>query len=163
VKKLSLLFFSLIFVLSSCAQDPAPIVKSFTSVVSSNCNGQKIKAKVTSDNHNVIYIEVSSPASMKGYSYTYKDNTLTIKYKTFKVTAETSYLPDTAFSSIIYNVLTALNKENNCYCTGSDNGWATYGGKCDSGKFKITTEYSTGVIRKIEIKSINFSGSFVKQ
>ncbi len=93
---------------------------------------------------------------MKGYKYTYKDKTLNINYKTFKVKAQTNYIPESAFPSIIYYVLSSLNKEQNCRFTESDKAYAYYKGKSESGEYKIKAEYNSGAIREINIKSINF-------
>ena len=76
------------------------------------------------------------------------------------VDAEEGYLPDSAFPAVIYNVLKSLNKENNCYLSSSDNAFAVYKGKSDSGDFILTAEFTTGAVKKIEVESIGFTAEF---
>ncbi len=164
MKKLSLLLFliilSSVMFSTSCTKEPTPPAKNFTADISSTCNGKKIKGKIISNNHKLLSIEILYPSVMKGYRYTYKDKTLNINYKTFNVQAQTNYIPQRAFSSVIYNVLSSLNKEQNCRCTGSDKAYAYYKGKSESGEYKIKSEYNTGAIREISIKSIDFKAQF---
>ena len=166
MKKLCLLLFFIIISLeinlTSCTNEPAPLVKSFTANVTGTCNGEKLKARIISNNQKFLLIEILSPSSMKGYKYTYKDSTLSIKYKTFNVKAQTNYIPNTGFSSIMYNVLSSLSKEQNCRCTGSDKAFAYYKGKCESGEYDIKAEYNSGAIREINIKSIDFTAKLDK-
>lgn len=160
MKKLSLLFLCALFLLSSCSSQPCEIVRSFSAEISASCNGENIKAHITANKQNVLTVRIRSPKAMKGYTYSYKGDALTVKYKTFKVDTQSSYLPNTAFVSVIYNVLKSLNKENNCYFAGAKEAFAEYKGNSDSGKYVISTQYTTGVISKIELKGIDFNADF---
>lgn len=162
MKKLSLLFLCLILLLCSCSREPAPIVKFFTGTVTANCNGEKIKAQIHSDNQKLLNITITFPQSMKGCSYTYTAGNLKTKYKNLVADTTTDYLPSKAFPSIIYNTLSSLNRENNCHLISTTEATVTYSGTSDSGKYTLTTEFRTGALKSIEIKSIDFKAEFQK-
>ena len=160
MKKLSLLFLFILIFFTSCSNSPSPIVRSFSAQVSATSGGVEIKGKITANKQNIFTAQITSPSTMKGYTYTYKDSKLRLEYKGMIVDAEEEYLPDTAFPTVIYNVLKSLNKENNCYLSSSDNALAVYKGKSDSGDFILTAEFTTGAIKKIEVEDINFTVEF---
>lgn len=156
MKKLSLLFFCVIFIFTSCSPKPAPIAKCFSARFSANCNGVKAEGSITNNSHNITTVKITCPESMNGYTYSYKNNALTVKYRAMYVNAAEDYLPQGALPTVLYNILKSLNKEDNCYLSGTYNSYAEYKGSCDSGKYTITTEFSTGIIRKIRVDSMDF-------
>lgn len=162
MRKITLLFFSvlMVFICSSCKNEPAPIVTNFSAYFTAQCNGVEIKGKAVVNKNNMLSLTVSSPDAMKGYTYSYKKDTLTVKYGTMKISAQDNYLPKTAFPSIVNNIFRSLSKENNCYLDASTDLFATYKGNCDQGEFTIITQFSMGTISEIKIDGIDFYVKF---
>lgn len=161
MKKITLLFsFVLIFIFTSCKNQPAPIVRNFSATFTAQCNGVEVTGKFVVNKNKVTSIKVTSPDAMKGYLYYYKNDNLTIEYEEMKVVTQPDYLPKTALPSILYNIFSSLSKENNCYLYQSDEYYAVYKGNCDSGKYIIKTQYSMGTITEITIDNIAFSVRF---
>lgn len=162
MRKITLLFFSVLLVISltSCKKEPAPIVMNFSADFTAQCNGVEIQGNVVVNENDMLSLSLTQPESMKGYTYTFKDSKFTMEYDGMKVEAETNYLPQTAFPSVIYNVLRSLKKENNCYFDTANELFADFKGSCDAGEYTITTQYSMGTISEIKIPSLDFSVKF---
>lgn len=160
MKKIPLLFFCVIFLFTSCSSEPAPIARSFTANVTATCNGIKIRAKVTAEEHNLLTVTMYSPKAVRGYSYTYKDGSINISSGNMSIDADGDYLPPTAFPQIIYNVLSTVGQEDNCTVNGIYNSSVEYKGSSSSGKYTIRSDFSTGAPESIKISAINFSATF---
>ncbi|MCH5304328.1 MAG: hypothetical protein J1E41_05645, partial [Ruminococcus sp.] len=109
-----------------------------------------------------IVIKMKSPECMNGYTYSYKDGNFKISYKNFNIDADGSYLPNTSFAEIIYNVIRSIKKEGNCIYQGEYNSFAEYKGNCDSGMYTLTTDFSTGLIKEISLKENKFKAKLKK-
>ena len=155
-----LLFLPIIFILSSCTLAHAKVKTTFKANTVIEYNELKIGAEIIAESHNMLTINVSSPESLKGYCYEYKDSMLSIKLNGLKLDAQESYIPSTGFASILNNVLKTANREDGINYSGKYNSFAVYKGKCDSGDFILTADYNTGCIYKIEIKKLNFTANF---
>ena len=160
MKKLPLLFFCLILLFTSCSSEPAPTSRSFTANVTATCNGTKFRAKVTSEEHNLLTVTMYSPKAVRGYTYTYKDGGINISSGNMNIDADEDYLPPTAFPQIIYNVLSTIGQEDNCTVNGIYNSSVEYKGSSSSGKYTIRSNFSTGAIESIKISSQGFSATF---
>ena len=158
MKKITLLFFSvfMVFAFTSCKKQPAKVVTDFSAGFTAHCNGVEICGNAVVNKNNVLNLTISSPESMNGYVYSYKDDALTIQFGTMKIETDTNYLPKTAFPSVLYNIFRSLRKDNNCYLDTSTELFAEYKGKCDNGEYTIITQFSMGTISEIKIDSSDF-------
>lgn len=160
MKKIPLLFFCVIFLFCGCSREPEPPEKSFSSKISASLNGIKIKADITSNSSDFITVKLKSPKCLNGYTYSYKDGNFKISYKNFRIKANGNYIPNTSFPQIIYNVIRSMKIEDNCVYQGKYNSLAKFRGRCDSGKYTLTTDFSTGLIKEISIKENKFDAKF---
>lgn len=151
MKKPLLIFIFIIIMLTSCSVKPAEPDLNFSARIKASFDGTKISGRLIADKHNIVNLTLSSPSSMKGCSYSYKNSKVRIKYKNMKLQADDNYLPDTAFPQIIYNVLKALNKGKYTLKT-AHNSFAEYKGKSLSGSFTIKTVLRSGRITQIKLK-----------
>ena len=126
--------------------------------MTSEYNGIKIKADVTSRNH-LFSIKIKSPESLNGYTYKYDNAKTSISYDNLLIEADESYLPKNSFPSIIINVLKTIDSEELNY-SGNYNNKAKYNGKCESGNFVVTGDYNTGYISELELKDLGFTADF---
>ncbi len=160
MRKIALLFFVCVLFLTSCSSEPSDIITNFSATTKIEYNNVNIEGNIVTNKNNILTFTVTSPTSMEGYEYNYKNGELTINYGNLTVNAEQDYLPQYSFVKVLYNVLTSLSAENNCYLDSSDNALAWYKGSCNSGKYSIEAEYSTGVIHKITVDTIGFAAEF---
>lgn len=154
MKKLPLLFLCVIILLGGCKSEAAFPLDKFKGNFTAYEKDVKIKGEIISDSNNYMVLKVSSPKSMKGYTYSYKDDKLKINYSNMNIASETDYLPESAFSQVIFNVIKSLKKEENCVLTGSYNSFSEYKGNCDSGEYRIKSDINRGFIKEISLKEI---------
>lgn len=157
MKKLPLLFLCFIFIFGGCKSKPAFPQDRFKGNFSAVEKGAEIKGEIVSNSNNSMLIKVTSPKVMKGYTYRYKDDKLTISYENMNILSESDYLPSSAFPQIVFNVIRSLKKEDNCVLKGSYNSFAEYKGNCDSGEFTIKSEINSGFIKEISLKEIKIN------
>lgn len=162
MKKITLLFFSVLIIVScvACQKEPAPIVVNFSADFTAQCNGVEMSGNTVVNENNMVSLTLTEPDAMKGYTYTFKNSQFIMEYDGMKVEADTNYLPKTAFPSIIYNVFRSLKKENNCYLDTTTELFANYKGNCDLGEFIIITQYTMGTISEIKIENLDFNIKF---
>ena len=152
MKKLLLLL--PILLLCSCSGNPAPIKKDFSAVITSEYNGEKIKAEAVAEAHNNLTLKMISPESLSGCTYTYKGGDFSLKSGELTLDSESGYLPDCAFSEALYNVLCAVNSDK-AQLTAVYDQSVTYSGDSGSGKFTLNADINNGYISQIELKNIN--------
>ena len=149
----------IILLLTSCITNPAPVQKEFCATVKSEYNGVNIKADVKSENH-TLTIGFKAPKNLKGYIYKYSGSDLSVEYGDIILNSEYDYLPQKAFTNVLYNVLKEIERDKT-NCSGEYGAKARRSGKSASGEFAVEYDYYTGYISKIELKEINFSAYFV--
>lgn len=154
MRKLPLLFLCFILLLSGCKSNLSFPLDRFKGNFTAIKKDVKIKGEIISDSNNYMLLKVSSPESMKGCTYIYKDDKLSISFDNMNIDCDSDYLPDTAFSRVIFNVIRSLKKEDNCVLQGSYNSIIEYKGNCDSGEYLIKSEKSSGNIKEISLKEI---------
>lgn len=157
MKKLTLLIFCLAVFFSGCSASVKPPEDNFTAKFSASINGIKLKGSINSVSNNTMTIKITSPKALKGYTYSYKSGRLTLTYKSLELNAEDGYLPKSDFSKMLYNVIKSLKKEDNCVLESSYNFSAEYKGNCDSGKYTLVTDKSSGLIKEISLKENKFT------
>lgn len=152
MKKLPLLFFCVIIILCGCGNADKPPADRFKADFKAVYKDIKLSGKLYSASNNALVVKLSSPDSLNGYVYNYKNDKLSISYKNMNIKSKYNYLPDTDFSKSVYNVLRSLKKENNCKVINSYNSILEYKGRCDSGDYTISAEKGSGIIKNISIK-----------
>ncbi len=158
MRKIPLLFFCVILILSGCSQSVKYPTDKFKGSYAFTGSGYKIKGDIYSVSNNLMTISVKSPSSMKGYRFKYKNDKLSISYNNMKLKSDREYLPKEAFSQVIFNVIRSLKKDDNCTLQGEYNSFAEYKGSCDSGEYTLKASKNSGLIRQISLKeySIHF-------
>lgn len=159
MKKLPLLIFCLIILLCSCSVISKPPADKFKSDFTCKNNGMILKGKIYSYSNNMLTIKLSSPSSMNGYIYRYKNDKFTLSYKNLLITSDTSYLPENDFSRTVFKIIQSLKKENNLVKSDDYNSLTEYNGSCDSGEYKLICGNS-GVIKEISLKENKFNIKF---
>lgn len=154
MKKLPLLFLCFVLLLSGCESSPTFPCDRFKGNFTAIKKDVKIKGEIISDSNNCMLIKVNEPESMKGCTYSYKDDKLSINYDNMKIDCDSDYLPDTAFAQVVFNVIKSLKKEDNCVLQGSYNSFTEYKGSCNSGEYLIKSDKDNGYIKEISLKEI---------
>lgn len=149
-----ILILPILIIMSACSFSPAKLQTEFNACVESEYNEVKIKADIKSQNHK-LQIEMKKPDNLDGYIYIYNNSRLTVKYKELELESESEYLPKNAFTNILYYVLSSIKKGDVTF-SGENGEKAEYNGKCKSGNFVIHSDYNSGYISDIELKSLGF-------
>lgn len=161
MRKFALLFFVVVLIFTSCNKDVAPMALNFSSQINIHYNDIKIKGQVVFNPNNILELSVSSPSSLKGYTYKFKDDVLELIYNDLFVKAEKDYLPNNSFFKVLYNVLNSLKLKENYKLNSTVDYFAEYIGLVNNMDCIVRIEKSTGVIRKIYIEKINFTAEFL--
>ena len=106
-------------------------------------------AVVTSAQGQNIVIELTSPDTLKGVTYTHANDTMYIEYDGLKCTTNADYLPSCSPVQIVIDTLLSL-----CYTepefVQTDGDLNTYTAVSQNGKFTLYTDSSTGFIKGIK-------------
>ncbi len=156
MKKLPLLFFCVFFMFAGCGSTAAKPVDKFSGEICSVYNGVKIKAEINSISNNSLNLKITSPKSLRGYNYSFKNDKLLLTYKNLKLESSKSYLNKRDFSVIIYNIISSIKKEDNLVLQGSYNSFSEYKGECESGDYTLKSDMRTGLIKEVSIKELKF-------
>lgn len=160
MKKILFLLLSFIFILSSCSPEPAAVQRCFTANVSAKCSFAELRGELSVAENDVLTLKITSPESLKGFTYKYKNGKLKISLENLNIRSEKAYLPDNALPSVLYNVISSIGRKDNCTLAGADGEVATYAGKSDSGEYKLTADFKTGRIKKIIVEELSFTAKF---
>lgn len=152
MKKLPLLFFCVIFIFCGCETAPKPPCDKFSSKFTAKYNGERLSGEICSSSNSTLTLSLSSPEALKGCTYFYKGDKLRLTYKNFKLKAEPGYFGEKDFSLIVFNVIKSLKNEENYTLEGVYNSNSEYKGSCGSGKYRITCDKATGLIKQISLK-----------
>ncbi len=160
MKKLPLLIFLFIFIFCGCTTVYKYPADKFSADFSAKYNSVNIRGKIISSSNKSMIIKIISPETMNGYSYEYKDNALSIKYKNYIIKTEPDYLPDTDFSKILFNTVKSIKKEDNLKLYNNYNSNLEYKGACESGEYTIISDKNSGYIKQISLKENKFKAIF---
>lgn len=164
MRKLPLLFFCVIILLSGCSVVSKPPVDKFKADFSASYKDVKLRGKIYSPSNSALTVTLISPDSMRGYVYKYERDKLSLSYDNMNIKSSVNYLPESDFTKSVYNVIKSLKKENNLKNVNSYNSFTEYKGSCESGVYTIKAESSSGIIRNISLKEnkLNIKLSDVK-
>ncbi len=148
VSLLAISFF--VVTLCSCkVYSPAKPVCYFTANAQIKTGDISFDAVVTSAQGKNIVVEVTSPDTLKGLTYTYTNDTLYIEYDGLKCTTNSDYLLSHSPVQVVIDTLLSLSyAEPEFVQTDGDSSY--YTGVSQSGKFTLCTESSTGFIESLE-------------
>lgn len=148
VSLLAISFF--IMSLCSCTADmPLKPVCYFTAEAQFVTDNTEFSAVVTSAQGQNIVIEVTSPDTLKGLTYTYTTDTLYIEYDGLKCTTNSDYLPADSPFQVIIDTLLSLSYSEPEYMK-TDGNSSCYKGVSSSGEFTVYTESTTGFIQSVK-------------
>ena len=152
MRKLPLLFFCVIILLSGCSAVSEPPADKFKADFSASYKGVKLKGKIYSPSNSALTVTLISPKPMRGYVYKYERDKLSLSYDNMNIKSSVNYLPESDFTKSVYNVIKSLKKENNLKTVNSYNSYTEYKGGCESGVYTIKAENSSGFIKNISLK-----------
>lgn len=152
------------FILSFCsctAQEPIKPVCYFTAQAQFNTEDIEFSAIVTSARGQNIVIEVTSPDTLKGLTYTYTNDTLYIEYEGLKCTTNSDYLPpDSPFQVVIDTLISLSYSEPKYLKTDGDCNY--YTGMTQSGEVTVCTDSTTGFIQSVKPSYTDYQITFAE-
>ena len=153
-----LLFVPIMLILCACGTKPAQLKTVFSATAICDYNNIVTEARVESAEHGRLTVEIKKPEEIKGCIYSFTEKGFKMSLEGLEIGGEESCIPPNSFPRVLYNVLADAAKSSEY--TGSNNSFAEYKGKCENGEYRIQTDFNTGYISYIEIKSINFKTEF---
>lgn len=151
-----------LFVFSSCGVSaPQKPVTNFSATMQVNMNNQQVTGEFSNTYQGVMTFSVTSPDTLKGFSYVYKDNKLQLSFENINCDTTCEYLPENNYLNRLYACLHSLGKEENYSCKSSDETETCYTVSAENLNFNIYTNSKTGIINKIEADGIEIV--FTKQ
>ncbi len=160
MKRLALLIFCAVLLLSSCSGKPAEIVRDFSVKADVAYNQRNYKCLINSGGHSLVSVRLMAPDSLKGLCFSYRDGKTEITRGGLKISADGVYQPQGSMPQTVYNILSALGREGGCEYSGSYNDLAAFKGSSDSGAFTVYTDYSSGNISRIELDDGSMTAVF---
>ena len=157
MRKLPLLFFCVIFLLSGCTGSNKPPSDKFKADFKASYKDVKLSGKIYSASNSALTITLLSPEPMKGYVYKYERDKLSLTFNNMNIKSSVDYLPDSDFTKSVYNIIKSIKKENNLKAVNNYNSLTEYKGKCGSGIYILKTESSSGLIKQISLKENKLS------
>lgn len=136
----------IIFTLTACTTHtpPAQPLTSFTASVV--CNNEKFT--VVHSGKTLTSVTYHTPQSLNGLTYTYQNNSVSIKYLSLSYTPSNNTLPTTNHATQLYNLLTSISGSN-CYLLSTTENTATY----TLPTAQVICNATTGRIIEIKLKN----------
>lgn len=140
------------FIVTLCSCKVAPPTKPvcyFSANAQFKMGDTEFCAVVTSAQGQNIVIEVTSPDTLKGLTYTYANDTLYIEYDGLKCTTNSDYLASNSPFQVVIDTLLSLSySEPEFLQSDGDNSY--YTGMSQSGEFTLCADSATGFIKSLE-------------
>lgn len=92
-------------------ENKSAVVTDFTADFTAEFNSMNIGGKITVNRQGMLNLSINSPEELNGIEIRYKGSELNLGREGLLCTADEAYLPDTAFSSIIRDILNRLSHD----------------------------------------------------
>lgn len=153
MKKLLSLNLCVFFILLLCScQEPQPHAPAvdFSAEITVAVGGVQISGGFSNTRQGVMTISVTSPDSLSGVKYGYKDGKLELSLDGLVCRTTSVYLPAQSFANRIFDCMTLLkNEESYTYNSRKENN-AVF----KAGEYAVYTDFETGLISKIETEEM---------
>lgn len=132
----------------------------FSSNITITTDSQLIEGKITR-NENSTVVEVMSPESMRGISFSRTDeDKYLINYSNLSFETTGSIIPSESAIYTVIDVLDISSDSENIKVISSENNLMVYLGRCNSGDFKLSIDSNSGMIQKIEVPELSLTAVF---
>lgn len=152
MKKIFCLFTGiiLIFVLCSCSAGVKipDVVTNINGKAVVEYGNQKYECNISRLTDGIISITVNSPKNLSGLTFRHAGGKYSVSYGELMCRADSILLPKNSFPTMIINILSAANIQENLIYQSTDNDMSTFSGNSDTGSFLIITD-KKGNIKEI--------------
>lgn len=162
----------MVIFLSSCTGDKCDdnkkdnkcdVIVNFTAQANIITDKDNILCSLSRAANNVSCINIYEPQQLKGLKFVCSDDKYSVEYDNLLYETDDLYLPDTAFSKAIMNVLDSIESKESLEQIDMYDKISVLKGKCNLGDFEVFVNTETKFIEKMVIDSINLNVIFSEQ
>ena len=88
----------------------------------------------------VVSISINSPENLSCLTFRRADGKFSVSYGELLCKTDSVLLPETSFPTMIINILSVTNNQENLIYQSAENGLVTFTGNSDTGEFRIITD-----------------------
>lgn len=144
MKKVLVLLFTVVsvFVICSCSQSVKipSVITNINSDALVEYGGTEYECHITRLTDGVVSICLNSPENLSGLTFRLADGKYSVSYDELLCRTDSVFLPETAFPTMIINILSVANTQENLIYQSSENGLVTFTGTSNTGGFQLITD-----------------------
>lgn len=156
----------LMALLASCGEkavDPVQVVeqadKPFESTATVEYKDIKADIRILREGENLYEVEILNPAPLKGMSFAYNGDKLTVQYLGLAFQVDPASLPVQAMAKVLMNTIESGLDEQGIQVEKKDELYLV-SGSGESGNFSMTLDTATGSIVELEVPNENLKVYF---
>lgn len=165
MKKISVLFIVLIAVLNFCSCSASVKIPDVVTNINNSAvveyGSTKYECHITRLTDDVVSISINSPESLSGLTFRRADGKYSVSYDELLCKTDNVFLPEVAFPTVIIDILSVADKQENLLYKSSENDFVTFSGNTETGTFNLVTD-NDGNISEITQESSNLKVTFEK-
>ena len=131
-----------------------------------NCSiaygGETYEANVTGSLGGITSISFTQPDSLNGFVYTFTPDECRVSYGDLTLSSDASKLSSKALPQLICDLLRDISENDLVWESGEkgNSSTAVYSGNLNGSHYSVTTDHTTGALRKISSKALTLTITF---
>ena len=126
---------------------------SFTANLTVSYDGNEMTATMVQNSFASYSFDMLSPAALEPMALSIEGGLCTVTYNDLRFETNMERYPQTAFCSVVADILDSLPTDTSLTPTFADGVW-TYTGKTDTGEYVLTQNADTGAWQTLSVNSI---------